>query len=869
MKREVSYKPPFICNCSKGNCVLGCQFIRVVIECKTYPFGGACNKYYNSIYHRKVDLHKCDCIAERNEIVFNKYIKRITNYSNLPTIGFNLTNHNLTLLPIFYNFFSEHGFKVVVPDYHYERGFEWEFKIFCFPGQISLCMLQNLLDGNPDYYFLPKIFEMWTEKSKPQCLDFNNSCCFVISGEQFYLMQACKDYYLDGKIISDYLNFANGFQKELSKFINIAKKLDFSDESKVRNVSHSSVEDQLKVFNEVQERRNQFLEFLGKDNENFAVVLVGRHYNSFFKFANKVIFISQKFACRGVYMIPYEYLHYQHHQLDESQFWEAEGKRLKVAKEINDNPQLFPVYITNFSCRPDSMLIPQFREIIGDKFSLTLELGQHTADAAINTRIDAFFDIVENYRNLNKNKRIFTFSPNIFKIAEINLFNREASFICYDGSKIPLKNNDIKNLIPAIGDLAAQLFSASLGSLGFNALPLPESNPVILKLGCMSEIGKEYLPLVLMIGSLLYYLESTWDTKKKVVFFIVQRAGNCRLGQYPVFIRNLIRERRLNDIVPLVLMNEDGFADLGPYFALRGIKAIIACDVLNDIRSRIMAISKDLDYGLKIFYEEFEKLLLAFEKEPKKIYRARKNFAKSIRKKVPSKVLIDKFKYIAMCGEIYVRRDHFAHKYLNSYFASNGFILKDAYISEWIYYVGCLLKLKLLEPEMALRKKLERWIHNAFMKFTEHKIKKALAVSGYYKYLKTLIEPILNHGKHIISLEYKGEPVLTLVTALWGILEKFCGVVNIGPFGCMPTRIAESINMTEMNLSDKIKIRKLNEHNFQMACPINQNMRLPFITIETDGNLYQQVIEVKLESFILQAKRVAEILEKQRNGRKK
>lgn len=866
MNREVSYKSPFICNGSKENCDLGCQINRVVIEGKTYPFGGACNKYYNLIFRRNVDLHKYDYIAERNEIVFKNYIKKAKNQPNAPSIGLNLTYHNLTLFPLFYNFFTGLGFRVVVPDYPDERGFEREFTSFCFPGQISLCMFQNLLDKNPDYYFLPEIFEMWTYENKPQRLDFNSSCVFV-SGEPFYLRQAFKDYYLDGKIISEYLNFANGFEKELSKFINIAKKVGINDELKVRNVYHSAVEYQLKVFNEFQEKGNRFLEFLNKDKENFAVVLVGRPYNSFFKFSNKGI--PQKFASRGVYVIPYEYLPYQHHQLDESQFWEAGKKILKAAKEIKDNPQLFPVYITNFSCGPDSMLIPQFRKIIGDKPSLTLELDQHTADAGINTRIDAFLDIVENYRNLNKTKSTFTLSSNVFKIAEIDLSNSEPFFICSDGSKIPLKSNDIEILIPAMGDLAASLFAASLRSLGFNALPLPESNPEILKLGRSVATGKECLPLILMVGSLLYYLENIWDKRKKVAFFIVQGAGNCRLGQYPVFIRNLIRERRFKDVATLVLMNEDGFAGLGPDFALRGIKAIIASDVLDDIRSGIMAAAKDPERGLEVFYQEYHKLLVAFEKEPKKIYRALRNFAKVIKKNVQSKVPVDKFKYIAMCGEIYVRRDHFAHRYLNKYFASNGFILKNAYISEWIHYVDYLLKLKLLEPEAALRKKLERWIRITFMKIAEHKIKKSLAISGYYKYSKTLIEPILNHSKHIIPLEYKGEPGLTLGTALWGILEKYCGVVNVGPFGCMPTRIAESISIPEMNLSDKIKIRKLNEPNFQMPCSLSRNMRLPFISIETDGNPYPQVIEVKLESFVLQAKRVAEIMEKQSNGRRK
>ena len=59
---------------------------------------------------------------------------------------------------------------------------------------------------------------------------------------------------------------------------------------------------------------------------------------------------------------------------------------------------------------------------------------------------------------------------------------------------------------------------------------------------------------------------------------------------------------------------------------------------------------------------------------------------------MPSSVPIHHAKYIALCGEIYVRRDHFSHKWLNQHFAQKGFILKDSYISEWVYYIDYLLK---------------------------------------------------------------------------------------------------------------------------------------------------------------------------------
>jgi hypothetical protein len=47
-------------------------------------------------------------------------------------------------------------------------------------------------------------------------------------------------------------------------------------------------------------------------------------------------------------------------------------------------------------------------------------------------------------------------------------------------------------------------------------------------------------------------------------------------------------------------------------------------------------------------------------------------------------------------------------------------------------------------------------------------------------------------------------------------------------------------------------------------------MNIPFLTIETDGNVYPQVIEARLETFTLQAERTANMMKEAKlNGYKK
>jgi predicted nucleotide-binding protein (sugar kinase/HSP70/actin superfamily) len=683
-----------------------------------------------------------------------------------------------------------------------------------------------------------------------------------VSGEPFYLKQAFKEDFTDRKILTPFLNFGNGWDKEESKFIEMGEELGVNSDE-CSKAYRTSVRMQEDFSKELFSMGKEFVEFLKENPEEMAIVLVGRPYNAFTEFANKGI--PRKFASRGVYVIPYDMLNYTHESIDDNQYWESGKKILKVAPIIKNNNQLFATYISNYSCGPDSMLLTSFRSIMGSKPSLTLELDGHTADAGVNTRIDAALDIIRNYRKIYE--KIDSRNEVPFFPAKIEFTETSAFFVTSEGEKLNLKDKSIDILIPSMGDLTAGLFAASLKSQGFNAIAMPEGNQDILKYGRANTSGKECLPLILCVGALVDYLENRWDGKQKVAFFIVQGAGNCRLGQYPVYMRELIKRKKLTNVTTLTLMNEDGFAGLGPNFAMRGIQAVLISDVLDDIRSGIMAHSVDPEKGVNIFNEGFSKLCYVMATKPDKIYYELKKFALDIKNRVRSRLPITEAKYIALCGEIYVRRDHFSHKWLNKHFAKHGFILKDAYISEWVFYVDYLLKQKLLEPDTSFTKKLERYIRVYYMRMAEYRIKRILAKTGYYKFSRTKIKPLIDHSKHVIPIEYKGEPGLTLGTALHETIEKYCGVINLGPFGCMPTRFTEAVSLPEMKIENKIEAGRLINPKYDLPEIFNRKMNLPFLTIETDGNVFPQLIEARLETFILQAEKVAKLMKEARmNG---
>jgi len=462
---------------------------------------------------------------------------------------------------------------------------------------------------------------------------------------------------------------------------------------------------------------------------------------------------------------------------------------------------------------------------------------------------------------MNNNSNSKENSLKEFQKASIEFTDPIATYISSDGERILLNDDRILVLIPAMSDLANRLFAAAFESCGINSVALKTHTAEAMKFGRANASGKECLPIILMAGNLLDYMKNDWDGKKHLVYFQVQGAGNCRLGQYPVFLDQMIETRKLRNVTQMVLMNEDGFAGLGSDWSLRAAQAIIASDVLEDIRSGIMAYSADSKEGMEIFEREFSILVEKFAKKPKDIYKHLENFAKTIKKETPPTANSKDFKAIAMIGEIFCRKDAFAHKWLNSYFAEQGFVLKIAYISEWIAYIDYLISIDLLESDKSITKKFERMLRNFFMKDAEKKIKKALAKSGYYDFERMNVEPALSHSKHIVPLEYKGEPGLTLGIALNDSFEKYCGIINFGPFGCMPTRFAEAVTVPEMKVKNKILAKQLNNPKYKIDNRFDPEMDIPFLTIESDGNPYSQLIESRLETFILQANRVWKLMQ--------
>ena len=95
-----------------------------------------------------------------------------------------------------------------MPEKVRDEGLERENASFCYPAQLALGLFQDLVDMDPDWYFVPGIHEMYVEDKENQQKD-NNCTCAFLNTEPFYLKAAYKEDYphLLEKMITPYVSF--------------------------------------------------------------------------------------------------------------------------------------------------------------------------------------------------------------------------------------------------------------------------------------------------------------------------------------------------------------------------------------------------------------------------------------------------------------------------------------------------------------------------------------------------------------------------------------------------------------------------------------------------------------------------------------
>jgi predicted CoA-substrate-specific enzyme activase len=797
-----------------------------------YMFGGRCNKYANSRKKKVIDESSIfNYVDAREELMFKKFTPDINRLERKKDYVVGIPNafSVYTLWPFYSWFFHTLGIEVKLSEEILQEGVAKVESAYCFPAEIAHGAIQSIIESDVDFIFVPHFRDMQSYED-----DVHANFCPITQSLPYYIKKAFTEIDED-MILAPIISFKYGKEKALEGMLELSKQLDIS-ESNLAKAFNAAYQKQEEFFAEYKALGIEALE-RARRAKHPVIAILGRPYNAFTKDAN--MGIPKKFTSRGYSVIPFDMLPFEESHIFDNMYWYYGQQDMRAASLLKDEDNIFITFISNFSCAPDSFMLHYIKWMMGTKPFLILELDSHSADAGIDTRVEAFLDIIEGYRSKYSGDDGSRYDNGLRFIN-----NGKDQLHIYDtvnSKRINIfGNKKVKMLLSNMGRLSTELLAASLRGIEINAeaMPLPDIYTLQTARSYMS--GKECLPSQLVLGAALKYFQSDKYRKDEIyLLFVPTTTGPCRTGQYFIFYENLFRDMRLENVVVVTLDSENSYNELGPNFSKNAWWGLTIADYMKDIETALRTCAVDPAAAVAKYDELWHGLMEIVEKDITKILPALKSIASEI-KKIPLKQRVEDTPKVLIVGEIYVRRDDFAVDELVRLMSRKGIIAKVSGITEWIYYTDFMRK-----HELSKKYKLLPWYKKLFSKelrdiviwkieeiwkhSVEKKIKSALSETGLIPTTPHNMKEIMdNANKHFVTIELDSEISISSGVASTAMMHDYSGVVNISPFACLIGRVIEGL-----------------------ITPWSRDRDYPVISIEIDGAVLPPNIVSKLDIFML------------------
>jgi len=828
INRDIVYERVFTCKSCENNCPI--QVLKV--NGHPYMFGGRCNKYTNTRKALK-DVPVFDYVEKRQKLLYETFaapadaIVARRDY----TVGIPRAFSTHSLYPLYSWFFHELGIKTVLSTEVAQQGVVRVESAYCFPAEIAHGAVQDCLDKGVDYVLLPHFRDMASYED-----DVHANTCPITQSLPYYIAKAFPEID-EQKFLPLVVSFKFGDKKALELFCTMTARLGIG-EAETKAAFDKALAKQREYFAAAAALGREALEE-AKAAERPVIAVLGRPYNAFTPEAN--MGIPRKFTTRGYSVIPFDIL-----PLEETDnrfpnmYWYYGQQDMRAAQVLKDNPNIYVTWITNFSCAPDSFMLHYLKWTMGQKPFLVLELDSHSADAGIDTRVEAFLDILDGYRAKKAEIEAERYDNGWkFKYGDgedLRVVNSKT------GEKVMLRDNKrAKILLSNMGNVSTEFMAATIRGLGLNAEALPVATNKTIQVARAHASGKECVPSHLLLGSVLQYLASEKYRKDELyLVFVPITTGPCRTGQYFVFYENLFRDLKLENVVVFTLSADNSYNELGPSFAKEMWKGLVVTDYMKDIQNALLTTAEDPEKAVHAFEDSWKGMMETVERRPADLWKELRRVAGDV-KRIPLKRNLADCPKVLVVGEIYVRRDDFAVGELTRLMSDRGIAVKVSGIGEWIHYLDfvreyALKKLIRLQPAGTrlaskpsrdlLKLRIEEWWKHSI----EKKVLSILEPTGLIPRTPHDMREIMkNTQEHFVNLELNSEIAVSSGVAATAMMSGgYSGIVNISPFACLIGRVIEGL-----------------------FAPWARDRNYPTISVEVDGNQLPPNIVNKLNIFMV------------------
>jgi predicted CoA-substrate-specific enzyme activase len=781
-------------------CKMYCTVDRFEVAGRRFPFGGRCSLFEN-VWKRKARTQAApDFVEARADLVFGRSEKNHGKHELRIGIPKALTVHSL--FPLYATFFSRLGIEVVLSDVD-SRGELKSHSGFCFPAQIAHGAVLDLSRKDVRLVFFPHVSRMPNPNHAKE-----SYLCPITQAGPYVLAKA----FPATRFLSPVLDFSQGYAASRALPEMAVKELGARPE-RAEAAYRAAVTVQLDTEGALRELGRRALAEVAKSpKDEPGILLVGRSYNAFAPEASQSV--GRKLASMGVTVIPADCLP---PAANGSSSWHFPNLVLNAVAAAREHANLFLLYVSNFSCTIDSFTHSFLAAELGSKPYLMLEIDAHSGDAGIQTRLEAFLDMIRNYRECPEEPRR-PFSP-----ARVTT----GGFVtASSGERVSLTDPRVKLFFPAFSEYHSQAWAMSARWLGFHpggSIHLEHSQ---LERGLQFTSGRECLPLPICVGQLLQIHEQR-RPGEIAGLYMVRGGAPCVIDAFMDYFERFIEKQELRDL--LVLSPDEsndcfgvGLEPLGRHLA----PAINVADMLVEIEQGLRVVGTETSIPmLRQYWNDFAASTSSLSQFRKSLPEFIDRLAELPRSRDPRTC-----PKVVVTGDFFTRFSEFFMEGVPELYAERGIILKPVDLNELILYtiydgVAGAAQQWGMKPgyEATLRacsrffrpegkEYLARWKAYQGWKKSEERYRKEFERTGLLVGGSNDISFLVEQASQHISPAIFGELIPTVGKGVRAEEEGYDGIILLGPFNCLPFRISEAI-----------------------LKPLSYERGMPVLTYESDG----------------------------------
>ena len=749
--------------------------------------------------------------------------------------------------PLFIPFFNYLGIETIVSDETNRKiincGLEIVPAEYCFPTKVAYGHVDNLLKKlkKDDFIFIPYI----ASTGKPTTgYKYCVTCPWTQSTPD--IMKSTDGLIKKGlnleNLISPSLFFdwgpnhiENQMKKAVAKIGHSTKNVRAALQEGLINKERfdKKIEEKTKeIFNSIQKRCKQ-----KKYKNEPAFLVMARPYTAYDANVNNDI--VNKILDAGYLAIPLELAPIGTIDISKQMpkmYWIQGQKKLAAIELLNKNRNLFGIDITYFACGPDTQINQQMR-CRAQKPFLTVEMDEHTGDAGIDTRLQAFFNTVKSYLEIGAKQTSKVFSVKLKGLDKIK------------GKKIPVFPPMSKH---------NYAISAVLNAYGIQSRVLEVSPDETMENARSCTCGLVCTPYLHTTEAMLNFMQKPEFDEKKFAFFqATTDCGPCRLGQYASLESLLFQKKGID--VDIITGGELGSEfNLGIPLLIKAWSGMTAVDQLEKMRMHTRPYDVNKGTSDQI-HEKYMKKLFDYLADPKTNLGKMKTyltigkafFSNLFNGKLsPIEEILrnaqDEFSQvkrtnekklkIGIVGEFFVRLHEPANQNIIRKLEEKGAEVWLAPATEYLvysYYLDSVLareKFSLNRKKEDLREWLLKSVLYKVMIGYEHNLFKA-TLPYMQGFDDITAKEIVSNGEKYIRHYIGGEAIVSMGKALDYVKKDLDGIISVIPFNCMP-------GLTVAGFIPKFR---------------KNNNNIPFISIEYDG-FQDTTREMRIDTFFAQVK---------------